>query len=128
MENETREEGAIDTAGCRKGARSSSNRGGKHREGRNEGRRGPLPRLRFGLLNEDLKTMHLGMQSCATTSCCTRGVAVAVRAMTGTVGYLWRDEGLRPNGSCLSPSTEMQGVKPRAGEGEARQESDRDEG
>jgi hypothetical protein len=31
---------------------------------------------------------QLRRDSCCTTSCCTRGVAVAVSAMSGTLGYL----------------------------------------
>ena len=44
--------------------------------------------LRFCLFMLDLKTTHSRKHSCCTTSCCTRGVAVAVRAINGTVGYL----------------------------------------
>jgi hypothetical protein len=36
----------------------------------------------------DLKTMHSRKHSCWTTSCWTLGVAVAVRAIKGTLGYL----------------------------------------
>lgn len=44
--------------------------------------------LRLLLFMLDLKMTHSRRQSCCTTSCCTRGVAVAVRAIRGTLGYL----------------------------------------
>ena len=44
--------------------------------------------LRLGLFMLDLKSRHWLRQSCSTTSCCTLGVAVAVRAISGTAGYL----------------------------------------
>ena len=44
--------------------------------------------LRLLLFMLDLKTTHSRRQSCCTTSCWTRGVAVAVRAINGTLGYL----------------------------------------
>lgn len=45
--------------------------------------------LRLLLFMLDLKTTHSRRQSCCTTSCWTRGVAVAVRAINGTLGYLY---------------------------------------
>ena len=50
--------------------------------------------LKFCLFMLDLNTTHSRRHSCCTTSCCTRGVAVAVRAIRGTVGYLNRQPGL----------------------------------
>lgn len=44
--------------------------------------------LKFGRLKLDRNTTHSIMHNCWTTSCCTRGVAVAVKAMRGTEGYL----------------------------------------
>jgi hypothetical protein len=42
--------------------------------------------LRLGLLKLERKVMQRGMHSCWRTSCCTRGVAVAVSAISGTRG------------------------------------------
>lgn len=44
--------------------------------------------LRFGRLKEFRNMRHDCMPSWTTTSCWTRGVAVAVRASRGTSGYL----------------------------------------
>ena len=44
--------------------------------------------LRLGLFMLDLNSRHWLRQSCSTTSCCTLGVAVAVKAISGTAGYL----------------------------------------
>jgi hypothetical protein len=52
-----------------------------------------LSYLRFGLLKEDLKVTQVGMRSWKRTSCWTRGVAVAVRAMRGTSGNTCRRAG-----------------------------------
>lgn len=46
--------------------------------------------LRLARLKLLLKVRHSRMASCSTTSCCTRGVAVAVSAISGTAGYLCR--------------------------------------
>lgn len=43
---------------------------------------------RLGRLKLERKTQQFRKASCCTTSCCTRGVAVAVSAISGTVGNL----------------------------------------
>ena len=54
------------------------------------GRMGALSscRLRLARLKEERKMTQCCSASCATTSRCTRGVAVAVSASSGTLGYL----------------------------------------
>jgi hypothetical protein len=47
----------------------------------------PQMHLRLGLLKLLLKTSHCFRCSCRITSACTRGVAVAVSAMTGTCAW-----------------------------------------
>ena len=60
---------------------------GKRSTERETGLEGGLHR-RLGRLKLERKTTQFRRHSCCTTSCCTRGVAVAVRATNGTEGYL----------------------------------------
>ncbi len=60
------------------------------------------PHRRLMRLKLDRKTTQCLRPSCCTTSACTLGVAVAVNASRGTVGYLHVHQGARQGGWCIN--------------------------